>query len=66
MSRKSQGHSSAYWYGWKDGRYGEPCCFTDNQRLAGLKAPSDRLDYYRGHRAGYETRLRDDHLREAS
>ena len=66
MRRESQDHTSAYRHGWNDGRYGEPCCFTDNERLAGLETPSDRLDYYRGHRAGRETRLRDGHLLEAS
>jgi hypothetical protein len=60
MSRKPRTHSTAYRCGWRDGRYEEPCCFTDNHRLASLKATSDRLDYYRGHRAGRETRLRDD------
>ena len=48
-------HSKAYRDGWQDGRYGEPSCFTDNCRLAGLEAPSDRLEYYRGHRAGRES-----------
>jgi hypothetical protein len=67
VNRKPRTHSTAYWYGWQDGRYKELCCFTDNHRLASLKAPSDRLDYYIGHRAGRETRLRDDgHLLEAS
>jgi len=66
MDRGPQNHTSAYRYGWYDGYYGEPCCFTDNERLAALKAPSDRLDYYRGHRAGCEMRLRDGHLLEAS
>ena len=66
MRRESQDRTSAYRHGWNDGRYGEPCCFTDNERLAGMETPSDRLDYYRGHRAGRETRLCDDHLLEAS
>jgi hypothetical protein len=66
MSQKTQNHSRAYWYGWNDGRYGEPCCFTENRRLAELEGSSDKLDYYRGHHAGYETRLRDGQLREAS
>ena len=66
MSQIPQSHSRAYWYGWRDGRYGEPCCFTENHRLAGLEAPFERLDYYRGHREGHETRLRDGRLLEAS
>ena len=66
MSQKTQNHSTAYWYGWKDGRYGEPCCFTENRRLAELAVPAERLDYYRGHRAGRETRPPDGYLLEAS
>ena len=66
MDRGPWNHTSAYWLGWNDGHYGEPCCFTDNDRLAALKAPSDRLDYYRGHRAGCEMRLSDSDLLEAS
>jgi hypothetical protein len=66
MSGKHPSHSKAYWYGWQDGRYGEQRCFTGNHRLAGLTCPSDRLDYYRGHRAGHESRLREEHLLEAS
>ena len=66
MDRGPRNYTSAYRLGWIDGRYREPCCFTHNDRLAALKAPSDRLDYYRGHRAGCEMRLRDGHLLEAS
>jgi hypothetical protein len=64
VSPEPRTRSTAYRDGWQDGRYEEPCCFTDNHRLASLKAPSDRLEYYRGHRAGHETRLRDDRLLE--
>ena len=67
MSPEPRTRSSAYRDGWQDGCYEEACCFTVNDRLASLKAPSDRLDYYIGHRAGRETCLRDDgHLLEAS
>jgi hypothetical protein len=66
ISREFQDRTSAYRYGWHDGRYGEPCCFSDNSRLTTLEAPSDRLDYYRGHRAGTETRLRESLLLDAS
>ena len=66
MSRKPQSHSGAYRCGWNDGRYGELYCFTENRSLANLESPSERLDYYRGHRAGREARLRKDHLLEAS
>jgi hypothetical protein len=61
-----QNPTSAYRHGLNDGHYGEPCCFTDNERLTALETPSDRLDYYRGHREGREMRLRDGHLLEAS
>jgi hypothetical protein len=48
--------SRAYRCGWIDGRYGESVCFTENRRIAKWEAASDRLDYYRGHRAGRELR----------
>jgi hypothetical protein len=48
--------SGAYQRGWIDGRYRELECFTDNWRLAEWESASDRLDYYRGHRAGREAR----------
>jgi hypothetical protein len=66
MDREPQNHTSAYRHGLNDDRYGELRCFTDNSKLATLESPSDRLDYYRGHRAGREMRLRDGHLLEAS
>ncbi len=52
--------SVAYRCGWVDGYYGELGCFTENRRLAGWEWASERLDYYRGHRAGRETRKRSD------
>ena len=58
--------SSAYRYGWIDGRYGEPVCFTENRRLAEWEAASDRLDYYRGHRDGREIRQRGGFLTQAT
>jgi ribosomal protein L37AE/L43A len=63
---KPPDHTEAYWCGWLDSRYGKPACFTDNWRLAKWDDPSDRLDYYRGHRAGREARLRRTRLIEAS
>ncbi|CAA9433671.1 hypothetical protein AVDCRST_MAG82-2305 [uncultured Rubrobacteraceae bacterium] len=57
VSWKSPDHTEAYWLGWLDGRYGDPDCFTNNRRLAKWEGPSERLDYYRGHRAGHEARL---------
>jgi ribosomal protein L37AE/L43A len=63
---KPPDHSEAYWCGWLDSRYGKPACFTGNRQLSKWDAPSDRLDYYRGHRAGREARLRRTRLIEAS
>ena len=51
-------NSRAYRCGWIDGCYGEPACFTENPRLAEWEIASDRLDYYRGHRAGRKARQR--------
>ena len=51
-------NSVAYRCGWFDGYYGEPGCFTENHRLAEWETASDRLNYYRGHRDGQESRLR--------
>ncbi len=48
--------SVAYRRGWIDGRYGELVLFTENRRLAEWERASERLDYYRGHRAGKEAR----------
>jgi ribosomal protein L37AE/L43A len=45
-------HAQAYWAGWVDGRFGERGSFVDNPNLARWENPSERLDYYRGHRAG--------------
>jgi hypothetical protein len=58
--------NKAYRYGWNDGRYGERYCFTENRRLAELEAPAERLDYYRGHRAGQEARQHSGDLLRAS
>ena len=55
--------SLAYRCGWIDGYYGEPVCFTENRRLAEWETASERLDYYRGHRAGRKTRQRSGGLR---
>ena len=52
----SIGHGEAYWAGWVDGRFGNRSNFVDNPSLARWKAPSERLDYYRGHRDGNEVR----------
>jgi hypothetical protein len=49
-------HGEAYWVGWMDGRFGERGSFVDNSNLARWDNPSDRLAYYRGHRAGSDAR----------
>jgi ribosomal protein L37AE/L43A len=59
-------HSGAYWCGWLDGCYGERGSFTGNRRLADWRTASDRLDYYKGHRAGREARRINDRLLDAS
>jgi hypothetical protein len=53
---KVDARSEAHWAGWVDGRFGQMGGFADNPHLAQWETPSDRLDYYQGHRAGYETR----------
>jgi hypothetical protein len=63
---KAQNNIKAYRYGWNDGRYGQPCCFTENCRLAEFEAPAERLDYYRGHRSGWEARRHSGDLLRAS
>jgi ribosomal protein L37AE/L43A len=66
VSWKSPDHTEAYWAGWLDGRYGDPEQFTNNRRLAKWEGAADRLDYYRGHRAGNEARMKKVKLLEAS
>ena len=53
---KSSEHSEAYLAGWIDGHFGKKDSVVDNPNLAKWESPSDRLDYYRGHRAGSELR----------
>jgi ribosomal protein L37AE/L43A len=48
--------SEAYRCGWIDGRFGEVGCFTHNPNLARWQEANERLQYYRGHRAGSEAR----------
>jgi ribosomal protein L37AE/L43A len=55
-SSRSDEHAQAYWAGWVDGRFGERGSFVDNPNLARWENPSERLAYYRGHRAGSEVR----------
>lgn len=47
--------SEAWWAGWMDAHFVERASFACNPNLAKWEAPSERLDYYRGHRAGSET-----------
>ena len=56
VSWRSHDHSDAYWNGWQDGRYGEARPFTTTGASLAWTTPSDRLDYYRGHRAGRAAR----------
>ncbi len=46
--------SEAYRSGWIDGRFGEVGCFTHNPNLPRWQEANERLEYYRGHRAGGE------------
>jgi len=46
----------AYRSGWIDGRFGEVGCFTYNPNLPRRQEANERLEYYRGHRAGSEAR----------
>ena len=64
--REGFGESVAYRCGWVDGYYGKLGCFIENRRLAEWELASDRLDYYRGHRAGREARRRSDPTLRAS
>ena len=49
---KPKEHGEAYRAGWMDGRFVKLGSFVDNSNLARWEEPSDRLDYYRGHRDG--------------
>jgi ribosomal protein L37AE/L43A len=48
--------SEAYHCGWIDGRFGEVGYFTHNPNLPKWQDANERLQYYRGHRAGSEAR----------
>jgi hypothetical protein len=66
VMKKLANNSAAYRCGWIDGCYEELGCFTENRRLAEWERASDRLDYYRGHRAGREARRHSDLIVRAS
>ncbi|MEW6637183.1 MAG: hypothetical protein AB1425_10290 [Actinomycetota bacterium] len=54
-SPASAGEQGQAWhYGWEDGCSGEPAGAARSERLARWEDPRDRLDYYRGRRAGEE------------
>ena len=57
--------SEAYRQGWLDGRYGGPELLTESRLLARWEG-HDRLDFYRGRRAGREARTGKGRLIEAS
>lgn len=58
--------SEAYRQGWLDGRFGGREPLTGSRLLARWDSAHDRLDFYRGHRAGREARVGKDRLIEAS
>ncbi len=64
--RKDKKPSIAYRCGWIDGRYGGLGLFTESHRLAEWERASKRLDYYAGHRVGWEARQRSNRLAEGS
>lgn len=66
VSWKSADHSEAYWDGWIDGRYRDQLRINDNPKLAKWEEPSDRVEFYRGHRAGREARRQKVRLPAAS
>lgn len=60
------GRSEAYRQGWLEGRFGGPRLLRDSPLLARWENAHDRLDFYRGHRAGHEARVGKASLLEAS
>ncbi len=56
-SCQSAGASEAYLCGWVDGFFGSAANFLHNRELVRWEDAADRLEYYRGHRAGRETLL---------
>jgi ribosomal protein L37AE/L43A len=52
----SESTSEAYRCGWAEGLYGSTETFVDNDGLTRWEDAPDRLDYYRGHRAGRAVR----------
>jgi ribosomal protein L37AE/L43A len=52
MRSESESVSEAYRCGWAEGLFGNTDTFVRNEGLARWEDTNDRLDYYRGHRAG--------------
>ena len=52
MCSESESASEAYRCGWAEGLLGSTQSFVHNDGLARWEDTRDRLDYYRGHRAG--------------
>ncbi len=57
ISSGSVGVTEAYLCGWADGLFGRMESFICNEGLARWQDAHDRLDYYRGHRAGQAIRF---------
>lgn len=49
--------NEAYLCGWEDGLFGDSGSFARNRSLARFVDARERLDYYRGHRAGRGARF---------
>ena len=54
---ESESASEAYRCGWAEGLFGDMETFVRNEGLARWEDANDRLDYYRGHRAGRAVRF---------
>ena len=52
MRSESESESEAYRCGWAEGLFGSTEPFVHNGGIARWEDAHDRLDYYRGHRAG--------------
>ena len=56
MGPETGSTSEAYRCGWAEGLFGSTHSFVHNEELARWEDAHDRLDYYRGHRAGRAVR----------
>jgi ribosomal protein L37AE/L43A len=57
LRSESESTSEAYRCGWADGLFGGTESFVRNEGLARWEDAHDRLEYYRGHRAGRAVRF---------